>query len=214
MNPSPPLRTPADLLAHIRQLSAAVSLVPHREMHDLLKGLGSDESFSPTEWAQVVDFSADQLSRWQVQWLFSPAESPDTVAAAESEGWRALWKVYSDAPAKEAPGVRVRETCGLVEISRVIETSIEYRRTQPIGIRVTSEIFFILGRVLSRVGLKSVGRRLLARGMYPPKHGRSHSRLSTRPRLSRGVSLWSRKSTADYRDAVHQQILAAGLATA
>ena len=160
----------ADLLLSIQQLAATGRLLPHREMHDLLKDIRSEEMlFRPTEWTEIVDFATDQLSRWQVEWLFSPAETPDSIAASESEGWRVLWRTYADALVKAVPGVEIDEMCELRQLSELLQRSLEYRRKQPLTVRLTLGTFFALGKIIARLGVGIIGRGLVRRGMYPPK---------------------------------------------
>ena len=170
MTTQPPFGSRADFLAHLQKLSADRSRVGHLQIHTLLEQLPPEGGFLPTEWGQVVDFSASQLCDWHVEWLFSQVESPDAVAADEYKGWQKLWNVYADGLAEHVPAGKalVREHCAMLEVSRVLERSLQYRRTRPLVMRLGSGFLFATGKVLGRLRLRRIGEELVTLAMFPP----------------------------------------------
>ena len=134
-----------------------------QSVHDL------SASILAKDFAKIVDFSADQLGRWDAEWLFSPALTPDSDAACEKEAWAAAWKTNSNVlmkvfPASSADLKRERD---LICLKRVMEKRREYDRGKPLT-KFTRNVLSGVGRLLCRIGLQSTGHFLYKRALFPP----------------------------------------------
>jgi hypothetical protein len=127
------------------------------------------ESISPKDYAKIVHFSADQVGRWNAEWLFSPVSTPDSDADCEKEAWEVAWEAASDAligvfPALSASLNREKR---LVCLRNVMEKRLEYFRGKPIE-EFTSHILLRVGLPLFRLGLKSMVYFFCKRALFPP----------------------------------------------
>src|SRR5512136_508706 len=92
-------------------------------------------SIPAKEFAKIVDFCADQLGRWDAEWLFSPAPTPDSDAACEKEAWAALWEKNSDALMKVLPAssAQLKRERDLICLRGIMEKRREYNRGKPLA---------------------------------------------------------------------------------
>ena len=92
----------SDFIARMESFSKESRGVSYRDFERLLKEGGN---LSLQHMNQVVYFASDQLGFWLAEWLFSPAHSPNTIASAETAGWRIIYRACSDELVKNVPNV-------------------------------------------------------------------------------------------------------------
>lgn len=121
------------------------------------------------DFAKIVAFSADQLGRWDAEWLFSPALTPDSDAACEKEAWAAAWETNSNALMEVFPALRanLKRERDLICLSRIMEKRREYNRGKPLT-EFTRNVLSRVGLLLCRIGLQSTGHFLYKRALFPP----------------------------------------------
>ena len=154
-------------LASIEALSGQQELVDHEQFHRDFESLPVDD-FTPAEWKQVVDFSTDQVSRWQADWLFSSASSPNVRASAELEAWRQLWRIFSKSLVNQIPevGEPLRKQHDLTAAQYLLECRLRHDATDSWA-RITSSVLSRIAIILNGIGLQSVGRKLYCLALYP-----------------------------------------------
>ena len=155
-------------LASIETLSGRHDLVDHERFHRDFQNLPVDD-FTPTEWKKVVDFSTDQVSRWQAEWLFSSASAPNVRASKELEAWRQLWMLFSKSLIDQIPevGEPLRKQHDLATAQYLIRHKLQYEATN-FWARITSPVLGRIAIIMNRIGLQSVGRKLYCLALYPP----------------------------------------------
>ena len=155
-------------LTSIEALSGRHDVVDHEQFHRDFESLPVDD-FTLAEWKQVVDFSTDQVSRWQVEWLFSPASSPNVHASAELEAWRQLWMVFSKSLVDQIPevGEPLRRQHDLTAAQYLLERKLRHDAADSWA-RITSPVLSRIAIILNGIGLQSVGRKLYCLALYPP----------------------------------------------
>jgi hypothetical protein len=156
------------LMARVRELSAADTWVPHRELQGLFEQQVDHQGLSLAEWHEVVSFASDQCGRWQARWLFSPAATPDRAAKQEFDGWRLLYVACAEALLARVPEVRERldrrhEMTALRHaLGRRLQQT-EGRTLHRIGSAVLSQA----AGAVRRLGLRHLAGRLEAAALYP-----------------------------------------------
>ena len=157
-----------ELFTRLRDLSSSNSRLPHMEFQRLLEATPEARELSLPHWKEVVDFASDQCARWQAQWLFSAAASPDTTAAQEFEGWRQLYATCSAALVEHVPDIR-EQIChkhSLTALQHALQQQLEHTKGRPIR-RLCSAILSGTAILLRRVGMCHFAERLYARALYP-----------------------------------------------
>jgi hypothetical protein len=125
-------------------------------------------SVLPEDSAKVVEFSATQIGLWDAEWLFSPAATPDSDAACESEAWVAVWKTTSQTlmgalPVSSAELTRERDQ---VCLRIVAEKSLETNEGKPIT-RFAIGVLASVCLLLLRIGLSTTACRYCRRILFP-----------------------------------------------
>ncbi|CAN5470379.1 hypothetical protein BH23ACI1_BH23ACI1_02640 [soil metagenome] len=138
-------------------------------MQPLLEAQAERRQLPLAEWHEVVSFASDQCARWQVRWLFSPAARPDAAAAAEFDGWRAIYAACAEALLTRVPEVRARverhhEMTALKHALRRRLNETEGRSARRIGLALLSQT----SGIARRLGLHAVARWLDQAALYPP----------------------------------------------
>jgi hypothetical protein len=168
MNEHPSDRLQSELFTRLRDLSSSNSCLPHGEFQRLLDASPEGRKLPLPVWKEVVDFASDQCARWQAQWLFSPAASPDTTAAQEFESWRQLYATCSAALVERVPDVKehLGRQHSLTALQHALQLQIEHTKGRPIR-RLSSAILSRTAILLRRVGMSDFAERLYARALYP-----------------------------------------------
>jgi hypothetical protein len=127
------------------------------------------ESIPAEDFVIIVDFSAEQLARWDTKWLFSSASEPDSEAASEKSSWASAWKTAYDALIVEVPALsdNLFRTKNLTCIKHVMERRLEINKNKPIT-RFKCNVFSRLANNLNSIGLKSIAHYFYKRALFPP----------------------------------------------
>jgi hypothetical protein len=154
-----------DITARLRSLANGSKGVSHRDFERVLKEMGN---VTISELKEVVTFATDQLGFWRVEWLFSPANCPNTLAEAEIDGWRPLLDVCTDELVKRVPNVKdllenQRELCLL---QHIMQLRIDYNETRPLE-RLFAIVLSKTSIALNKVGFKSIAEMLYSYSLYP-----------------------------------------------
>ncbi len=145
----------------------AAEPVPHQKVVGAFQAI-PEEDLTTEELKKLVDFSVSQLALWRVRWLFSSADTPDTVAKGEDDGWERIWNVFSSVLAEKVPDVaeplrRMKDlSVGQALIQRKLEqdgssTLRKWWASSAGGFAIT----------LNRLGFQSVAAQLYKRALYP-----------------------------------------------
>ena len=164
----PYLESPAyQFLRGIDALSQRKMLVRYDHFQQSVQNLAA--SMLAKDFAKIVDFSADQLGRWDAEWLFSPALTPDSDAACEKEAWAAAWKTNSIAFMEVSPvsSADLKRKRDLICLRRIMEKRREYNRGKPLT-EFTSNVLSRLGLLLFRICLPPTGSSFYKRALFPP----------------------------------------------
>ena len=131
--------------------------------------LGELKSTTPAEWKKVVDFSTGQVSRWQVEWLFSPASAPNLRASTELGAWRELWRLFSKTLIDQVPEVDepLRQQHDLTAAQYLLNRKLQHDAGNPWA-RIASPVLGRVAITLNRIGLQHIGRKLYSVALYPP----------------------------------------------
>lgn len=155
------------LLPGIKALTAADD-VSHAEVQLLIELHADRQQVPLAEWYEVVSLLSDRCGRWQSRWLFSPAAHPDRTAAAELQGWRALYATCAEALLTRAPEVRARleRQHDVKALRHVLQRRVEGTDGRP-GRRIVLGLLSQTAGLLSRAGLSGVATRLDSVALYP-----------------------------------------------
>lgn len=165
MNDKPVIDPKSDPIARMESLSRGSAGVSHRDFERLLKEMGN---VSVPHLNQVVSFASEQLGFWQAEWLFSSAHNPNTIAAAETEGWRLIYRACSDTLVDHVPEVReqLERKHNLTLARHAVERKVDYGKARPLS-RLAANVFSRMSFVLNKLGFESAAMRLYSRGLYP-----------------------------------------------
>jgi len=154
------------LVAELLQHAGVSELVAHQQFRSALRRLGG--TLSITELGKLGHFSADQWGRWQAQSDFSPMDQPDTVAASEAEGWKAMWTVFFDRVVKLAPNAReeTERSRRLTVMLHTLDKAQAYNQTNVFR-KCFAPALSVMARVLYRVGVRGAAQELQAVALYP-----------------------------------------------
>ena len=155
----------SDFIARMGSLSKESSGVSFRDFEALLKEGGS---LSVQHMKQVVYFASEQLGFWQAEWLFSPADSPNTIASAEAEGWRLIYRACSDALLGQVSEVReqLEHKHNLTLARHCMERNVDYNKTRPLS-RLAVNVFSRMSIGINKLGFESIAMQLYSRSLYP-----------------------------------------------
>ena len=161
------MKSKTEFLASMERLTTEAAAISHTEIATALESVPEND-FTVAEWYKLTDFALDQIGKWQVKWLFSPAQTPDTVAQTEAEAWERLWDVFSKALVEQVPEVEVE----LHEKKRlsIPQQLMRQKVQQESGNRpamFASSVTSRLAIVLNSLGCKSIAHRLYARALFP-----------------------------------------------
>jgi hypothetical protein len=117
---------------------------------------------------QVLNFACDQMGVWEVEWFFSPAHSPNTIAKTEMEGWRILWQRIFNTLVENVPATRdlLEQEQQLKLLQHSLRRGVEYNKTKPFR-KLTASLLSRASFVFDKIGFHSIARNLYAWGLYP-----------------------------------------------
>jgi hypothetical protein len=156
-----PDATTAGLLESVDRLAHSGELVSHTAMARVLESVKGNVPVADLN--KVVDFALTQLARWQVEWLFSPARTPNVHAQAESKEWERLWEALLKALTKQLPDVDqpLRQKKALVILHAQMA-----RRLGDDGNAFAAAMSYV-GHALNHVGLRSASVWFMKKALYP-----------------------------------------------
>lgn len=161
------LNSKAEFLASLARLTSEATALPHDEIVSAFKSVPEND-FTSAEWYEVVEFALNQIGEWQVKWLFSPAQAPDTRAQTETDAWERLWDVFSQTLVDKVPEIKeqLRRKKDLLISQRLLQQKLQQDRGNPAAALAAS----MMGRLaiaLNRLGCGGIARRLYKRALYP-----------------------------------------------
>jgi len=154
-----------DIPTRMRNLSNGNKGLSYQDFKQTLK----ETRYLPIdEFQEVVTFATDQYSFWSAEWLFSPADHPNTLAKAEIDGWRPLLDVCTDELVKRVPKVKelLEEQKELCLLQHVIQRRRDYNKTRPLE----KLLAIVLGKTsiaLNKFGFKRIALKLYSYHLYP-----------------------------------------------
>jgi hypothetical protein len=161
------IKSKTEFLASLERLTTKGTAISHDKMVTAFKSV-PDSDVTAVEWHKLVDFAVDQIGQWQVKWLFSSTQAPDTIAQTEADAWERLWDVFSKALVETVPGIEgeLRHKKDLV----IAQCLLEWKVQQDHGNRASmlaSSVMSRLAITLNGLGWKGIARRLYTRSLYP-----------------------------------------------
>ncbi len=155
-------------LASLEGLNDRHDVIDHEQFNRAFQELPV-EDFTPAEWKKVIDFSTDQVSRWQVEWLFSPVSAPNVHASTELEAWRQLWILFSKTLVAQVPEIDepLRQQHDLIAARYLLTCKLQHDATDSWA-RITSPVLGRVAITMNRIGLQRIGRKLYSLALYPP----------------------------------------------
>ncbi|MFI4922595.1 MAG: hypothetical protein ACHP6J_02645 [Burkholderiales bacterium] len=169
------IKSKTEFLASLERLTTEATSISHDEMVAAFKSV-PDNNVTAAEWYKLVDFAVDQIGQWQVKWLFSSAQAPDTIAQTEADAWERLRDVFSKALVEIVPGIEgeLRHKKDLVIAQRLLEWKVQQDHGGRAS-KLASSVMSRLAITLNRFGCKGIAQRLYAKALYPPGTvGRTH----------------------------------------
>ncbi|PKN65432.1 MAG: hypothetical protein CVU57_09950 [Deltaproteobacteria bacterium HGW-Deltaproteobacteria-15] len=156
----------SDLLSRLGALTSGCMGVQYLEFERILRE--GDSSIPLTSLHQVLNLACDQLGFWQAEWLFSPADTPNTVAKTEMEGWQIMWRGIFDTLVENVPGTKdsLEREQNLKLLQHSLQRGVEYNQTRPVR-KIAAAIFSQVSFALNKVGLASSARGLYEWCLYP-----------------------------------------------
>lgn len=124
-----------------------------------------DADMTLADWNDVMTLAEEQRVRWQVQYLFSPALAPDATASDELRHWKALYDKCFEVLVEHRSHLRDNLDDGLR--LQLLRRSAERSQAERGFTRPWWVLVATIARFLSRLGLKSVGLRLMTMAIYP-----------------------------------------------
>ena len=160
-------KSKTEFLAALDLTTNEAAAILHDELERELESL-TDKDFTAAEWNKVVDFALDQLSQWQVKWLFSSSQAPDTKAQTETKEWELLWRRFSQALGDKVPGIeeQLRRKKDLLIAQRLLERKTK-QDSGSRGAMFASSTMSSLAITLNQLGYRSIAQRLYKRALYP-----------------------------------------------
>lgn len=139
--------------------------VSYRDYDQILVNHAVEES---ERLQKIYDLICWQLGFWESQWMFSPANAPDTEAAAEYEGWRGYWfECYETLLARDPE--QQAQLLGKQRLNSLNQT--RKRRAEFNSRSVSDRIGTILlsqaAYVVNKVGMNDSAVKMYARCLYP-----------------------------------------------
>jgi len=154
-----------DITACMRNLSNGTKGVSYQDFERVVREMGD---ITVSELKEVVTFATDQFGFWQTEWLFSPANSPNAVAATEIDGWKLLCRVFTEKLVKKVPEVKglLDRQQSLTLLQHNIERRVSYNKTRPLE-RLFTLVLAKTSFALNKIGFASIAQKLYECSLYP-----------------------------------------------
>ena len=160
-------RSKAEFLTWLERLTNEATAISHDEIVSAFESVPEND-FTTAEWYKLVDFALDQICQWQVKWLFSSAQAPDSMAQTEADAWERLWKVFSKALVDIVPGIEgpLLEKKDLLIVQHLIKRKLQQEGGNRAAV-LASSVMSHVAITLYGLGCKGIARRLQTRALYP-----------------------------------------------
>jgi hypothetical protein len=156
-----------DFLTSLEQLTTQAAAISHDQMMTALESVPVNV-FTAPELYKLVDFALDQIGQWQVKWLFSSAQAPDTIAQTEADAWERLWDLFAKSLVETVP--EIKDQLRGIKDSSIAERLLQRKLEQDRGSRaamLASSMMSRLANMLNRLGCQGIARTLYTRALYP-----------------------------------------------
>jgi hypothetical protein len=155
-----------DLLVRLESITNKDKGFFYQDLERLLK---EGSASIPVPYAnQLLDFAGDQIGFWEAEWLFSPAQSPNTEAKTEMEGWRLLWQALLESLSETVPSIRElsEKKEQLRTLQHQLQGGLAYNETRPIR-KYTVPVLSKVALALNKIGFRRISTSLYVWGLYP-----------------------------------------------
>jgi hypothetical protein len=154
----------AKLLHYIQSISADGELIRRRDFSPPLSG-----KVNATALDSVLSLAEDQFCRWNIKWLWSPSDAPDTVAAEEQEAWWTIYEMFArqlSSIHSEMDGV-IRRHLQARTAATALSAKIARDAKAPLR-QIEARVSSFLCVCLDLLGLHGLAVRTANRWLFPP----------------------------------------------
>jgi hypothetical protein len=143
--------------------------ISYNNFLDDMKQIGEKEgNVSIDKFNKIIKFTITQCSFWHIQWLFSPANSPDNNAKLEYQNWKGIFDSFIDQQEEKVRGTKeiYIKTIELTDIKYAAEWNIEYNKKRPFR---KFGGYFLGGSsaFLNKIGFKQAASKLIFIQLFP-----------------------------------------------
>lgn len=116
----------------------------------------------------IIKFTITQCSFWHIQWLFSPANSPDNNAKLEYQNWKIVFDSFIAELEEKFQGTKevYIQIIELTDIRYTAEWNMEYNKTRPFRIFL-GDFLGTSAAFLGKIGFKQAANKLMFLQFYP-----------------------------------------------
>jgi hypothetical protein len=127
------------------------------------------KSMTASDVDKIVAFAEGQYCRWHVKWLFSPATSPNAIAAKQAEAWKAIYNMFGKQLISAVPDVEPLLSRRLrVQLAEhAMRSKAEYDDANSASRALAGPRMFV-ARFLNNIGLRTAAERTVHKALYPP----------------------------------------------
>ena len=163
----PSIKSKTEFLAALERLTIDAAALPNDEMVKAFESV-PENNFTLAEWYKLVEFALNQISQWQVKWLFSSAQAPDTRAQIENDAWKRMWDVFSKALIDRKPEIeeQLRKIKDLSIAQKILERKLQLDSGNQAAVFATSTMGS-LSLTLNRLGFRGIARGLYKLALFP-----------------------------------------------
>jgi len=128
----------------------------------------SEDTLTPNDLHQLVNFATDQYALHQADWLFSSASAPDEEAAAKMEAWDQIWHTLSTELVKQVPAAHgaMSQHHTLIAAQYLLSRKVQLDSPSFLT-RLRTYLLSRVAFVLNALGLRAIGRKLYGFALYP-----------------------------------------------
>ncbi len=165
-------QTTNELLERLRAVGGIADRVDADAALTLLRTL-ADLQLSLAELSRVTEFAEDQFTRRYVDWMFSPAATPDDAAHQQADKWLRISedlraRITAEVPAYADASKRRQD---LVSLNLAMQRRVNYDASRPFprAAAFQSSALSKFGIALNKIGCGNIGRSLYRCALYPPR---------------------------------------------
>lgn len=156
----------SDLSQYLQAQTSSGTGVTIETIERLLKKL--PDTMPVAELNELVKFASNQVGIWEAEWMFSPDESPQLTAKAESEKWSKLWTAWLESLCALVPDVKEQSVRAhnLTVLQYHMSKRIDYNKGNPLS-KLISEILSMFAIALNKLGVRGLATHLYTLSIYP-----------------------------------------------